>query len=106
MIKFSKPDRKVIKVFLHCSDSDIPEHDNIETITRWHVDENGWTYIGYQYVITQDGVVHKGRSLEIQTAAQYPFNRDTIAICLTGRYEFSEAQYDSLRELCSQIAEA
>lgn len=105
--KFKKPERSpILEIFIHCSDSDLPEHDNIETITKWHVEDNGWDYIGYHLVFTQDGEVHPGRSLEIQPAAQYPFNRNTIAVCLTGRHSFSDAQKKSLRAVCKQINKA
>lgn len=105
--KFKKPLRDpILQTFFHCSDSDLPEHDNLETITEWHVEGNGWDDIGYHFVITQDGIVHLGRSLEVQPAAQYPFNKHTIAICLTGRHNFTEAQQKSLKKLCKQIDKA
>lgn len=110
--KFKKPKRFVSRVFDHCSDSDNPDHDNPETIKKWHTtpDKNDpskpWDDNGYQLVITKDGVVHECRSMERQPAAQYPHNRDTIAICLTGRHEFSEAQRNSLLAVTKAINEA
>ena len=48
---FRKPARHVDRVFLHCSASDDPDHDDIATIRSWHVDGNGWSDVGYHYFI-------------------------------------------------------
>ncbi len=37
-IQFIKPNRRVDRIFLHCSASDVPAHDNVEMIRRWHLD--------------------------------------------------------------------
>jgi N-acetyl-anhydromuramyl-L-alanine amidase AmpD len=100
MILFEKPKRTVSKIFLHCSASDNPKHDNVETITKWHI-ERGFITIGYHYFISKDGVVHKGRSLETVPSAQQGHNTGSIAICLHGldKDKFTEAQFISLRNL-------
>ena len=102
---FQAPRRPVGRVFVHCSDSDRPAHDNPETIRRWHVDERGWTDCGYHFVLTRDGVIHPARPLEAVPAAQAGHNTGTIAICLTGRTAFTAAQFETLRALCAAIHE-
>lgn len=104
--KFVKPIRAVDRVFCHCSDSDYPQHDNVETIRSWHVDGNGWQDIGYHFVITSDGTIHAGRDIELIPAAQYGHNTGTIAICLTGKTKFTKKQKKALQQLCKQINEA
>ena len=71
---FRKPARHVDRVFLHCSASDDPDHDDIETIRRWHVDERGWSDVGYHYFIRSDGTLQEGRPLERIPAAQAGHN--------------------------------
>ena len=44
-IQFIKPNRRVDRIFLHCSASDVPAHDNVETIRKWHLDR-GFDDIG------------------------------------------------------------
>ena len=104
-IKFIKPARKVTKVFLHHSASDLAEHDNPGIIEDWHL-KRGFNSIGYHFFISKDGLVHPGRSLEVIPAAQKGFNTGSIAICLSGLKQFTDNQKDSLIELCEQIQDA
>lgn len=94
--------RKINKVFLHCSDSNLPQHDNIQTIAKWHK-QRGFSKIGYHFVITKDGTVHKGRSVDVVPASQIGHNTGSISICLTGRDYFSAQQFYSLKKLCKKI---
>ncbi|MDA0617531.1 MAG: N-acetylmuramoyl-L-alanine amidase [Proteobacteria bacterium] len=98
----TKPKRYITKVFLHCSDSDLPQHDNPFVIRDWHL-ERGFYDIGYHFIITKDGTVHTGRSIEAVPAAQEGNNTGSIAICLTGRTTFSQMQFSALRKLCGEI---
>ena len=100
---FTKPSRVVTRIFIHCTASDHPEHDNVETLYKWHVEENGWSDIGYHFLISKDGSVHKCRNLEANPAAQKGHNLSTIAICLSGLYDFTEEQFNSLKNLCDEI---
>jgi len=103
---FEKPERHVDRVFLHCSASDHPEHDNVETMRKWHLDR-GWSDVGYHFFIRKDGTVENGRDLEWIPAAQAGHNTGTIAICLHGLAEenFTAEQFRSVIALCTEIAE-
>ena len=102
---FVKPDRPVDRVFLHCSASDNPDHDDIAAIRSWHVDGNGWSDVGYHYFIRKDGTLEEGRPLERIPAAQAGNNAGSLAICLHGLAEkfFTEAQYRALVALAREI---
>src|SRR5690606_32519342 len=100
---FIKPKRPVSKVFLHCSASDFDAHDDIAVIKRWHVQDNGWSDVGYHFFITRKGVVQFGRSLESIPAAQKGHNKGSIAICLHGNAKFTNKQLRSLKALCEEI---
>lgn len=104
---FKKPARPVTRVFLHCSASDRPEHDSAAVIDAWHK-ARGWAGIGYHFFIRKNGVLEQGRSIEKTPAAQEGNNTGTIAICLHGLAgdKFTEAQFDTLRNLCDQINQA
>ena len=102
-VKFTKPLRKVDRVFLHCSDSDAKSFDDVEAIRNDHINNNGWKDIGYHFVITQDGTIWEGRNIEQIPAAQKGHNIRSIAICLTGKKVFSEEQFKSLQKLCNKI---
>lgn len=107
MIEFRKPSRAVSRVFLHCSSSDHLHHDDVAVIRDWHL-KRGFDDVGYHFLITFDGRIQPGRDLEKSPAAQAGHNTGTIAICLSGGQNgqggaFTRAQFDSLRDLCSQI---
>ena len=105
--KFAKPARPVSRVFLHCSASDRPEHDSAAVIDAWHK-QRGWAGIGYHFFIRKDGALEPGRDLEKTPAAQAGNNTGTIAICLHGLEldKFTDAQFQTLRQLCDQINQA
>ena len=105
---FRRPGRDVDRVFLHCSASDKPAHDDIAVIRDWHVNGNGWDDVGYHYFIRKDGIVEAGRPLEMTPAAQAGHNTATIAICLHGlaKERFTKAQYRSLIALTGETHHA
>ena len=95
--------RNVNKIIIHCSASDNKNHDNIETIRKWHVQERRWKYIGYHYIITKDGIVHICRPIHKSGAHTRGHNKKSIGICLTGLNEFSKEQFESLKELTNEL---
>jgi len=99
---FVKPKRKVTKIYIHCSASDNPEHDDIKVITRWHLARR-FKWVGYHYFITSQGEVQKGRDLEKMPAAQKGHNKDSIAICVSGLSSFTEKSLFALKQLCLDI---
>ena len=103
-MKFTKPDREVNKVYLHCSASANPAHGDVEIIRQWH-HQKGWSDIGYHYFIPFDGELQIGRDIERTPAAQAGHNTGTIAICLHGLYKsnFTLNQFQTLQKLCREI---
>ena len=90
-------------IVVHCSDSPQGRGDNAETIDRWHR-ERGWSEIGYNYVILEDGIVEEGRSLDKFGAHAKGYN-DYIGICLIGIDSFTEEQFISLAQLIIGLLE-
>jgi len=101
---FTKPSRKIHRVFIHCSASDHPHHDNMSTIRSWHL-ERGFSDVGYHFFIQKDGTLEYGRDIEKTPAAQKGHNLYTLAICMHGLREenFTQAQFDTLHQLAVQI---
>ena len=95
--------RTINKIIIHCSDSDVLEHDNLETIRKWHVDERGRDDVGYHYVITKNGNVHGARPLKKAGAHCKGHNQDSIGVCLTGKDVFSPDQYFTLAWLLNDL---
>lgn len=92
-------------VFIHCSDSDRPEHDSIEVIRDWHVNERGWKDVGYHYFIQKNGTIEKGRAEEVIGSHVRGHNKNSIGICLHGKDKdrFTPAQFNSLEILLIDI---
>lgn len=101
---FTKPSRKIHRVFIHCSASDHAHHDNISTMRYWHV-ARGFSDVGYHFFIRKDGTLEYRRDLDKTPSAQKGHNRHTLAICMHGLKveHFTQAQFDTLRTLAVQI---
>lgn len=103
-----KPNRKVSRVFLHCSANSNAKW-GIEDLKASHI-SRGFSDIGYHFFIDFAGKIFIGRSLETNPAAQVGHNTGTIAICLHGgqdsKADFKIEQYHILKSLCKQICEA
>jgi N-acetylmuramoyl-L-alanine amidase len=95
--------RKINWIVVHCSDSDIPAHDNIEVVREWHVKERHFADIGYHYFISKDGLVHSGRREDAVGAHCRGHNSGSIGICLSGRTGFTADQFRSLEGILKDI---
>ncbi|MEL6612814.1 MAG: N-acetylmuramoyl-L-alanine amidase [Bacteroidota bacterium] len=82
--------RNIHTVVVHCSDTppgwraDEPPAAHVAEIRRWHVEDNGWSDIGYHAVVARNGEEVAGRPLERIGAHVKGHNRDTAAVCLIG----------------------
>jgi N-acetylmuramoyl-L-alanine amidase len=102
MVDANRSMSKIDMIIIHCSSSDKPEHDNVEEIRRWHK-ERGWTDIGYHYFIDKKGKVSDGRGLHKVGAHCAGHNMTSIGICLSGRFEFYDAQFRSALFLINDL---
>ena len=96
--------RKIVSVVLHCSDSDIPRHDNIATIDDWHR-ARGWSKVGYHWFVRRDGTVERGRDEAEVGAHAKNHNKGSIGVCLSGK-TFSSAhtpQFTAAVKLVEEI---
>jgi N-acetylmuramoyl-L-alanine amidase len=76
--------REIDKIIIHCSATREGQDVSVDTIRRWHVVDNGWDDIGYHYVISLDGSIHKGRPNNVQGAHTKGHNKNSIGICYIG----------------------
>lgn len=79
----------------HTASADVPA----STIHQWHLNQ-GWSGIGYHFVIRAGGAIERGRPEDTIGAHSGPAgNGDSIGIVLTGNFETGKptaAQMDSL----------
>lgn len=76
--------RKIDKIIIHCSATPEGRDVKMETIKSWHVKGNGWSDIGYHFVIELDGAVRDGRPLHRAGAHTRGENATSIGICYVG----------------------
>lgn len=104
--------RPINLIVVHCS-ATRPDMDvDAAEIRRWHKAQ-GWTDIGYHFVIKRDGSVHTGRPLDRQGAHVSGYNHISVGICMVGgvtehdvnvpEENFTPAQYASLKTLLTKL---
>lgn len=76
--------RKITEIIVHCTATPEGRDVSVDTIRRWHVSGNGWSDIGYHYVIALDGTVNTGRPLERPGAHCAGHNARSIGVCYVG----------------------
>ena len=57
--------RNINRIILHCSATPEGRYTSANEIRKWHVNGNGWSDIGYHYVIRIDGTIEKGRPISL-----------------------------------------
>ena len=106
--------RDINKIILHCSATREGQDISTETIRGWHVNERGWSDIGYHFVVLLDGTVDKARPIERQGAHVRGHNKGSIGICYIGGCDAdmnpkdtrTDLQKDSLTELISYLMDS
>ena len=96
--------RKINSIIIHHSAS--PSTTTLEQIRKWHVEDNGWSDIGYHFIITDDGTIHEGRPLSKIGAHTKGKNRYSIGICVVGNTSIiapSMTQMEQLTLLMSAL---
>ncbi len=76
--------RKITDIVIHCADTPKNKYFDINDIRKWHVEERGWSDVGYHYVILLDGTIQLGRDIKTIGAHVKGFNSKSIGICYIG----------------------
>lgn len=83
-----------------------PTTSTCQDIHQWHI-SNGWSGIGYHYVVYTDGSIHTGRPEDALGAHVSGMNDQSIGICAVGNYDTTstmpDAQYKSIVDLCKYL---
>ena len=91
-LRLKRSKRKINKIIVHCSATPEGEDYTVEQIRQNHKAQ-GWSDIGYHYVIYRDGSIHNGRDADIQGAhcADGDGNIGSIGVCYIGGVEKRKA---------------
>ena len=75
--------RSITEIIIHCSATAEGRDFGVADIRRWHKAQ-GWTDVGYHYVVRLDGTVQEGRALSEPGAHCKGHNAHSIGICYVG----------------------
>ena len=77
--------REISEVIVHCAATPEGKPFTVDDVRRWHR-QQGWTDIGYHYVVGLRGELWLGRDVDIQGAhcAAGGHNRGSIGVCYIG----------------------
>lgn len=81
--RWKKSKRTITEIIIHCSAT--PEYKNYTAadIRRWHK-QQGWSDIGYHFVIQLDGTIEEGRHVDVVGAHCNGHNQRSIGVCYIG----------------------
>tara|TARA_B100001063_G_C16779142_1_gene569414 strand:+ start:26760 stop:27179 length:420 start_codon:yes stop_codon:yes gene_type:complete len=71
-------------ITIHCSATKPKNNFSIDKLRDLHVNQNGWSDIGYNFYITTDGQLHPCRPLNRSGAHVKGHNTGNVGICLEG----------------------
>lgn len=98
---------KTDMVVIHHTGNSTDDDLSAEEINASH-QAQGWTCIGYHYVIRKDGTIEEGRPHWTVAAHAYGFNSHTIGIHVCGNFEIgdpTQAQIESLAMLLANVCD-
>lgn len=76
--------RPINQIVIHCSDT-YPDMDiGVDEIRHWHTVDNGWSDVGYHFVIRRSGVIETGRPIEKAGAHAAGHNIASVGVCVVG----------------------
>ncbi len=83
--------RRIDLILVHCTATPEGQDCTVAQIRQWHTTPpprgNGWSDIGYHYIIYRDGSVHLGRDVDIAGAHCEGYNSYSIGIVYVGGLE-------------------
>lgn len=83
--RLKKSKRHITELIIHCSATPEGKDYTVEDIRNWHKNQ-GWSDIGYHYVIYRDGTIVNGRDVDLIGAhcSKGGHNQHSIGICYIG----------------------
>lgn len=96
-LKFKNPLKKrksTKQIIVHCTASKEGQNLTVEAVHNSHI-KNGWSGIGYHYLVAFDGTIYEGRKDDTIGAHAAPQNSDSIGICYVGGLDGNKKPKDT-----------
>lgn len=86
--RLKKSRRYISEIIVHCSATPEGKDYTVDDIRKWHR-QQGWSDIGYHYVIYRDGTLAFGRDVDLVGAhcSKNGHNQNSIGVCYIGGIE-------------------
>ena len=83
--RLKKSKRSITELIVHCSATPKGKNYNVDDIRRWHKNQ-GWSDIGYHYVVDLFGNIQNGRDVDLVGAhcSKGGHNQHSVGICYIG----------------------
>lgn len=81
--KLKKSKRVINEIIVHCTATPAGKDYTVDDIRRWHKAQ-GWSDVGYHYIVYRDGTVHEGRNIDIAGAHTLNHNQNSIGVVYIG----------------------
>lgn len=78
-----KSRRSISEIIVHCTATPEGKAYTVDDVRRWHR-QQGWSDIGYHYLIGIHGEVWTGRDVDVQGAHCSGHNANSIGVCYVG----------------------
>lgn len=82
-----------------------PTDQTVRSIQNGHMDGNGWSDIGYNKLVDEDGTAYEGRGWTVVGAHAAPRNVEGIGICYIGRDGMTDAAKRTIIALYDEACE-
>lgn len=82
-LRLRKSKRTINEIIVHCTATPEGKDYTVEDIRRWHK-QQGWSDIGYHYVVYRNGHVEPGRNVEVAGAHCTGHNSHSIGVVYVG----------------------
>jgi len=102
--------KNIKRIVIHCAATPEGKEFDVEDIRRWHKGQ-GWSDVGYHFVITLDGMVQRGRPESRTGSHVRGRNTGSIAICYIGGVDAAmkakdtrtAAQKEAMKDLVQRL---
>lgn len=85
-ITLKKSKRRIDYIAIHCTATPESQNLTVEQIRKQHK-KQGWSDVGYHYIIYRDGTVNLGRDVNIAGAHVNGYNANSIGVVYVGGLE-------------------
>ena len=82
-VRWKRSKRTITEIIIHCTATPEGRDYTVDDIRRWHRLQ-GWSDIGYHYVVYRNGRIEPGRDVDLIGAHCQGHNAKSIGVCYIG----------------------